>query len=91
MHDAITIEKAGTPAAAIMTDGFTDTARAMARACGMPHYPFAVIPHPIANNGDTELRAKAEDAVRQCVEILVRRTEPRMDANVRRESTRIGT
>ena len=76
MHDAISIERAGTPAAAIMTDGFTGTARAMARVCGMPDYPFAVIPHPIANNDDAELRAKAEDAVRQCVEIVVRRRMP---------------
>lgn len=53
-----------------MTDKFAPTARAMARAGGIPDYPFAAIPHPIANNTDEELRAKAEDAVRQCVAIL---------------------
>jgi hypothetical protein len=42
----------------------------MARAGGVPEYPFAAIPHPIANNTDRELRAKAEDAVRQCAAIL---------------------
>ena len=54
-----------------MTHTFVETARAMARLCGMPAYPSAVIAHPIANNGGNELRYKAEDAVRQCVAILV--------------------
>ena len=57
-----------------MTDTFAPTARAMAEACGIPAYPFAVIPHPIANNDDATLRAKAEDAVRQCVAILLKRS-----------------
>ena len=53
-----------------MTDRFTDTARAMARATGLPAFPFAVIPHPISNNDDAVLKAKAREAVTQCVEIL---------------------
>ena len=36
-----------------MTDRFTATAEAMARATGMPAFPFAVIAHPISNNDDT--------------------------------------
>ena len=55
-----------------MTDRFRETARLMAEVCGLPTYPFAVIPHPISSNTDAELRAKAEDAVRQCVAILRR-------------------
>lgn len=56
-----------------MTDAFAPTARAMAAARGQPSYPFAVIPHPIANNDDAALRAKAEDAARQCAAILLQR------------------
>jgi hypothetical protein len=56
-----------------MTDRFVDTARLMAAACGLPHYPFAVVPHPISSDGDAALRAKAEHAVAQCVRILLRR------------------
>jgi hypothetical protein len=56
-----------------MTDKFAPTARAMAEVCGIPDYPFAVVPHPIANNTDEQLRAKAEEAVRQSVTILTRR------------------
>jgi hypothetical protein len=56
-----------------MTDPFVATARAMAAAGGLPDYPFAVIPHPIASDDDAALRAKAAEAVRQCVAILVNR------------------
>ena len=54
-----------------MTDRFVRTAELMAEACGLPDYRFAVIPHPISSNGDAELRTKAEDAIRQCIELLV--------------------
>jgi hypothetical protein len=73
LHDAITAEKAGIPAAAVMTEAFVDTADALARACGMPGYPFAVIGHPIAPDGDETLRRKAAEALRQCQELLIRR------------------
>ncbi len=53
-----------------MTDRFTHTARLMAEVCGLPGYEFAVIGHPISSNGDDELRAKAAEAVRQCVPLL---------------------
>jgi len=56
-----------------MTDRFVATARAMAESCGMPDYPFAVIAHPISNNSDAVLRAKAEEAVRQCLALLIER------------------
>jgi hypothetical protein len=56
-----------------MTDRFVRTAEIMAEACGLPNYRFAVVPHPISSNGDAELRTKAEDAVRQCVELLAAR------------------
>jgi len=73
LHDAIAAEKAGIPATAIITDRFRETAQVMARVSGMPDYPFVVIPHPISNNTEAILRAKAEDAVRQCLNILLNR------------------
>jgi hypothetical protein len=56
-----------------MTDTFVATAEALARACGMPGYPFAVIPHPIAPDDDAALRRKAAEALHQCQELLLRR------------------
>ena len=56
-----------------MTDAFVATADALAQACGMPGYPFAVIPHPIAPDGDEALHQKAAEAVNQCQELLLGR------------------
>jgi hypothetical protein len=45
----------------------------VAEAHGLPDYPFVVIPHPIADNPDAELRAKAEDAAGRLVALLTHR------------------
>jgi hypothetical protein len=71
LHDAIAAERGGIAATAIITDRFVRTAQAMAQASGMPGFPFAVIAHPISNSDDALLRAKAAEAVQQCVAILV--------------------
>ena len=63
----------GIPAAAVMTDRFEATARAMAGASGLPDYPFVVIPHPIAGNSDEALDAKAEAVYDAVVRVLTER------------------
>jgi hypothetical protein len=70
----VSAEAAGTAATAIITDRFVQTAQVMAQVSGRPGFPFAVIAHPISNNDDTVLRAKAEAAVQQCVAILLQAT-----------------
>ena len=55
---------------AIITDRFEQSVRAVAELNGLPEYPFVVIAHPIANNTDDELRAKAEEAVWRLVPLL---------------------
>ena len=72
-------ENAGITATAIITDRFVQTAQVMAQVSGRPGFPFAVIPHPISNNDDTVLRAKAEAAVQQCVAILLQTTSLPLD------------
>jgi hypothetical protein len=67
----VSAEKTGITATAIITDRFVQTAQVMAQVSGRPGFPFAIIPHPISNNDDTVLRAKAEAAVQQCVAILL--------------------
>ena len=57
-----------------MTDRFERSAQVMAEVNGLRGYPFAVIAHPVANNDDAALRAKAEIAVRRIVPLLTRRT-----------------
>ena len=36
---------------------------------GLPGYPFSVIAHPIANNDDDALRAKAQNALGQAFDV----------------------
>jgi len=73
MHDAIAAETRGIPAVAVMTDRFVASARAVAELNGLPDYPFVVIDHPIANDGDDELRRKAEAVVAQIAALLTER------------------
>ena len=69
----MTAEKNGVAATAIITDRFELSAKVLAGASGMADYPFAVIAHPISNNSDDLLREKAELAVRQCLDILIKK------------------
>jgi hypothetical protein len=56
-----------------MTDRFERSAQLVAQVNGLPGYPFAVIAHPVANNDDAALRAKAEIASQRIVELLTQR------------------
>ena len=56
-----------------MTDRFTRSAEVVAQVNGLPGYPFAVIQHPVANNDDATLRAKAEAVVTHIVKLLTER------------------
>lgn len=60
MLDAILMEDQGVPGIAIVTTPFRDTGRAMAESWGKPGYAFLDTPHPIANLGEAELDARAE-------------------------------
>jgi len=57
-----------------MTDRFERSAKLVAQVNGLPDYPFVVIGHPVANDSDDALRAKAEQAVEKIVSILVKRS-----------------
>ncbi len=71
MHDALAAEKKGIPAVAIMTEPFEPSARAVAVLNGLPDYPFVLIGHPVADESDHALRAKAEAAVPRLVSLLI--------------------
>lgn len=72
MHDAISAERLGIPAAGVMTHRFLPTARAMAQFLGLPDYPVVRIAHPISNNTEAELLRKAEEVVEQLQTLLLR-------------------
>ncbi|PYM20050.1 MAG: hypothetical protein DMD81_02560 [Candidatus Rokuibacteriota bacterium] len=73
MHDALMAEDRGIPAVAIMTNRFEQTARGVTELNGVPDYPFVVIGHPIANDRDEDLAAKAEEAVLRMIPLLTER------------------
>lgn len=76
MADAITLERRGIPAALIAIDRLVNTTgRAMARAQGVPDYPFAVIPSEFAAmdtvTSDEEIEKMAKSVVDQVEAILL--------------------
>ena len=71
MHDAITVEKAGKPAALICTDAFTATAKSIARIRGIGDYPFAVVVHPVGSLDSAGIQARAREALPRVLEILL--------------------
>jgi len=69
--DGIVFEKAGIPAASIVTDVFEGTGRAMAVAWGVPNYKFLALPHPIANLTDAQLEQRAREIAPEIVKLLL--------------------
>ncbi len=70
MHDGIELDRRGVPAVVICTDQFVESAKAQATICGNPHYPFAVVAHPIGSLTPAELQARATAALPQVLAIL---------------------
>ena len=73
MLDSILFEKRGVPSAAIVTDAFIETAKAMARSWSVPDHPFVTVPHPIANLTEQQLDLMARNVVPEVVRILLGR------------------
>ena len=71
MHDGISFEQFGKPALVICTYPFELTGRNIARALGLPDYPFAMVDHPIGSRTPEEIAARAASAYEQGVGILV--------------------
>jgi hypothetical protein len=69
--DGILLEKAGVPSAAIVTDPFEVTGRAMATQWGLPAYRFLTMPHPIANLTEAELDRGAREIAPEVVKLLL--------------------
>ena len=70
MHDGISFEQLGKPALVICTTPFEKTGRNIARALGVPDYPFAMVDHPIGSRTVDELKARAQAAFEQGLGIL---------------------
>jgi hypothetical protein len=73
--DGILLEKAGVPSAAIVTDVFEVTGRAMAEQWGLPYYRFLVMPHPVANLTEAELDQRAHEITPEVVKLILQGQE----------------
>ncbi len=73
MHDAISLEKKGVPAAVICTEPFVSSANAMSKLGGIPDYPYVVVPHPLGSLTTDALRQRAIQAAPEVLRILLAR------------------
>ena len=63
MHDAVSLEALGVPTATVVTSEFVEEANTQASALGMPTIQPAVIDHPLSTLRDSEIEARAEQAL----------------------------
>ena len=70
MLDAITFEKRGIPAAAVITEPFVPTAEAMATMAGMAGYPYVAVPHPFGSLAPAEVCDRADKIVDEIERLL---------------------
>jgi hypothetical protein len=63
MHDAMSFESLGVPAAVIVTTSFVQEARVQREALGMNDLLPVVIEHPLSSLSDEEIRSRAAQAL----------------------------
>lgn len=68
--DGITFEKAGLPAAVVLTDAFAATARTMAGVQGMPDYGWITTSHPVAVLDEQQVTERARQLLPDVVRSL---------------------
>jgi hypothetical protein len=72
VHDGVSLEKLGTPAATICTEGFRVAGESQARALGMPEHGIIVIGHPLTSMPKPEVERQGRRAWRQAAQVLLR-------------------
>jgi hypothetical protein len=72
VHDAVALETRGIPVAAVITEPFAHVFAQTAGLLGAEGLRAVAIPHPLAALDEKEIRARAEQAVKQ---IAARLTE----------------
>lgn len=70
MHDTIWFETNRRPAVFVASSEFEHAATAQAEALGLPEVRRVMVPHPIQDATDDEMRAKADAIVNAVVAAL---------------------
>ena len=63
MHDTVWFETQGRPSVFVASSAFKEAADAQALALGLPEVRYVLVPHPIQDANDDEMRAKADAIV----------------------------
>jgi hypothetical protein len=72
VHDTVELEAEGIPSVFVASSEFEDAAEVQARALGLPDVRRVIVPHPIQDATDEEMRAKAEAALDATLRALSR-------------------
>ncbi len=70
MHDTVWFEIQGIPSVFVASSEFGEAAEAQKAALGMNGARYVLVPHPIQDATDDEMRAKAQNALAQIVSAL---------------------
>ena len=68
--DGINFEKAGVPAAVVLTDAFLTTGKTMARVQGAPDYEWITTAHPMAVLDEEQVKERARQLLPEVVAAL---------------------
>jgi len=71
LHDTIQLENWGIPAVAVATHEFMLPARAQAAALGRPDFDAVYVPHPIQDQTQIEIKARADAALDEIIARLI--------------------
>ena len=69
MHDIADLERRGVVGLFLASEAFAEAARVQGDALGFPA-PFVLVPHPVQDRTDEELRATAERVYAEVVAAL---------------------
>ena len=70
MHDTVYFETQGIPSVFVLTNEFKDAAQAQADGLGMSDVRRVVVPHPMQDQTDDEMWARADAVIDQLLEAL---------------------
>ena len=71
MHDTVYFEINHIPSVFIASSEFVSAAEAQSAALGMPNVNRVIVPHPIQDATDDEMRKRADEVVDQVIAALV--------------------
>ncbi len=75
MHDNVWFEIQGIPAVSIASSEFREAAETQRQALGMNEARFVLVPHPIQDATDDEMRTKAAEALDQILQALTEKED----------------